>query len=146
MLVLFSITEQNTSVESKALKPLTVEENKNFSLFCEFDMKPGRTFTVYWLKDTDPSTCIFSATNEDSNIFSDLNFDLNCCINATVKRRRVHNSDSQESHQRHDITIMNAILSDSGRYLCVVSTWDKGHKWKIVSNVSVEVQLPSEYV
>ncbi|KAJ6664150.1 hypothetical protein lerEdw1_008365 [Lerista edwardsae] len=146
IIAIINSTDQVKSDETRKpveppLSPVVkmVNEKDNFTLSCEFVTKGNDPFAMYWIKDTDPNTCIFSVTNEDNGVFY---HDDNCCIDATIKRRRTNNSTgSGEEHQRHDITIHNAIPSDSGRYLCVFSEWHKKqHKWKIRANVSVEVK------
>ncbi|XP_054858876.1 uncharacterized protein LOC129345674 isoform X2 [Eublepharis macularius] len=127
---------------TESLKPvLAVKEKGNFTLSCEVEIKhKSKTFALYWIKDTSPSACLLSASNE-GNHGSNLSFDVNCCVDPTVKERRDnHSVISDDRKINHTLTIFNATSSDSGMYLCVVTAWEHKHVWKIAYNVSIEVE------
>ncbi|KAH0619832.1 hypothetical protein JD844_014163 [Phrynosoma platyrhinos] len=130
-------------------KSVSVGQN-NFSLPCQFNLtKNTTTFAVYWIKESDRSTCLFSASNEGYYNHCNLSCDINCCVDAGIKdRRHLHPTGLDACHQKqsHEIMIDNITLSDSGIYLCIVTAFAAKQEWMIVTNISVKVEedpLPS---
>ncbi|XP_042331286.1 uncharacterized protein LOC121934657 isoform X2 [Sceloporus undulatus] len=72
-----------------------------------------------------------------------LSYDTNCCVDAGIKDRRCfHHTtlDRDGQNQSHEITILNATLSDGGKYLCIVTAFASKQEWRIITNVSVTVE------
>ncbi|XP_053127830.1 uncharacterized protein LOC128334745 [Hemicordylus capensis] len=121
-------------------KSLSVDESDSFTLDCRFQLNDSSlTFVVYWIKDTSPNTCLHSVANEGGYV-TNFSYDVNCCVDATIKERQEHHSSVNGSQHWHNITIFNATSSDSGTYFCIVSAWSFGkHIWKTASELSVKV-------
>ncbi|XP_050823958.1 uncharacterized protein LOC127058276 [Gopherus flavomarginatus] len=128
------------NIPSKSHDNHLVEEESNFTLSCEFQMKqPKQTFVIYWIKYTETSKCLFSAAREQYT----LSYNTHCCIDEMIEGRLVNYTslDSEEKHVVHNMTILNVTDSDSGTYLCVVNSWARNkHVWKIANNLSIEVR------
>uniref|UniRef100_A0ACB8E5C8 Uncharacterized protein n=2 Tax=Sphaerodactylus townsendi TaxID=933632 RepID=A0ACB8E5C8_9SAUR len=118
-----------------------IPEKGNITLTCGLQIKhSSKVLTLYWIKETVPNLCLFSASSEGSH-GSNFSKDVNCCVDADIKKRRTAPPVNFSGRWlNHSLTIINAIPSDSGKYLCVVTIWSNKHVWKIASNVSVEVQ------
>ncbi|XP_033023335.1 uncharacterized protein LOC117056794 isoform X2 [Lacerta agilis] len=117
---------------------VVVEGEQNFSLPCEFDLTGAKDiFTLYWIKETFERRCLASVSNEDHSFSNN----LNCCVGTKIKKRQVNNlSLPFDRHQSHYLTIFNTTTSDTGVYFCLVAVYTNRHVWKIVNNVSVQVQ------
>nr|XP_060611884.1 uncharacterized protein LOC132762717 [Anolis sagrei ordinatus] len=141
----FIVSRTQNKIETKVYSINITQEEQNLSLPCKFELEKERNiFAVYWIKETDESTCLFSASNEVASYnLRTFSYDINCCVDAGIKGRRLNNStplDVAGLNQSHEITIVNATSSDSGKYLCIVGVFKSHPVWMIVTNVSVNVQ------
>ncbi|XP_042331284.1 uncharacterized protein LOC121934657 isoform X1 [Sceloporus undulatus] len=131
------------STNAPLAKAVSLGQN-NFSLACQFKLTQNTgTFSVYWIKEGDRSMCLFSASNEGGYNHHNLSYDTNCCVDAGIKDRRCfHHTtlDRDGQNQSHEITILNATLSDGGKYLCIVTAFASKQEWRIITNVSVTVE------
>nr|XP_020640518.1 uncharacterized protein LOC110074559 [Pogona vitticeps] len=139
----FFILAKMNRTEQKRLQV----KGKNFSLPCEFQLQENvANFAVYWLKETDQTTCLHSVSNEDHHDIRSFSYNINCCVDANMENRTLSDSkiiDSEGRHQNHELTIVDVIPSDTGIYLCVLTMFAKPQNWRIVTNMSVEVEDPS---
>lgn len=137
MFVSFCITENNVFVNgtAKLETDLTIEEGKNITLFCGFQMrKPGQVFVMYWIKSTDRSECLFSVSYTGP-----LSYNTHCCVDEKIKNWVLNNTVLDEKHVVNNLTILNVTYSDNGTYLCVVNAWSEGkHVWRIASKVYLQ--------
>nr|XP_003227481.2 PREDICTED: uncharacterized protein LOC100566515 [Anolis carolinensis] len=140
----FMVGRTQNTIKTKVYSKNIPKEEKNLSLSCQFELEESTvTFAVYWIKEAGGSTCLFSASNEDCHNSRVYSYDINCCVDAGIKGRRLKNStalDTAGRTQSHEITITNVNSSDSGKYLCLVGVFRRPLVWMIVTNISVNVQ------
>ncbi|XP_025029686.1 uncharacterized protein LOC103062734 [Python bivittatus] len=138
-------SSKNTGVQSE--EKVSNEEKENFNLSCKFELGAKTSeFVVYWFKETEPTTCLFSVTNEGQHSLDNFDNDINCCIDPAFKERRINFSttlDSEHRHQSHTVTITHSTASDSGIYFCVVAAYNKKYRWTIESRISVTIRQSS---
>ncbi|ETE63489.1 hypothetical protein L345_10749, partial [Ophiophagus hannah] len=129
-----SPTEQRSeNIHRKA--NISIEEKQNFILSCEFELQNNTTvFAVYWFKETTPSKCLFSASNEDSYTLFNVSYDINCCIDDAFRDRRINSttiSRAEPRNQAYVVTITNSTTADNGDYICVVAAYNQGYTIKL---------------
>ncbi|XP_019359866.1 PREDICTED: uncharacterized protein LOC109288654 isoform X2 [Gavialis gangeticus] len=131
-------TAENNVFVNRAKKletDCTIEEGKNITLVCEFQMrKPGQTFVMYWIRSTNRNECLFSVSSNPP-----LSYNTHCCIDEKIKNRVLNNTAVDEKNVVNNLTILNVTDSDNGTYLCVVNAWSEGkHVWRIASKVYLQ--------
>ncbi|XP_028926750.2 uncharacterized protein LOC103166618 [Ornithorhynchus anatinus] len=119
---------------------ISVKEDSTVSFRCEFEMiiKDNIPFTVYWVKDSLPSTCLNYLTM-DQYVF---HFNQHCCFGEETEGRFEYRNDSspKDSAQKHRLILANVSASDSGMYVCVVSASYSGKVvWKVAGNTTLMV-------
>ncbi|XP_061451159.1 uncharacterized protein LOC133369706 [Rhineura floridana] len=118
----------------------SVKEQYNFSLSCKFELDDS-IFALYWIKETNRTTCLSSVSNGDFFTTGDFSNDVNCCVDTKIKNWQVNNlTGPAERHQSHELTVFNVTTSDTGVYFCLVVAFSQKHVWKVVNNVSVKVE------
>ncbi|KAG8144866.1 hypothetical protein E2320_013274 [Naja naja] len=130
--IIKSPTEQRSeNIHRKAEGDVSIEEKQNFTLSCEFELRNHTTvFAVYWFKETTPSKCLFSASNEDSHTVFNVSYDINCCIDDAFRDRRINSttiSRAEPRNQTYVLTITNSTMADNGEYICVVAAYNQGY-------------------
>ncbi|XP_026565732.1 uncharacterized protein LOC113442390 [Pseudonaja textilis] len=135
--------QRSENIHRKIEENISIKEQQNFTLSCEFE--PGKdttTFAVYWFKETTPSKCLFSASNEDTHAPSIVFYDVNCCIDDAFRGRRINGTISPQN-QTYAVIITNSTMADNGVYLCVVAAYNRGYTWTIERRISVNVRKAS---
>ncbi|XP_025058623.1 uncharacterized protein LOC112550110 isoform X1 [Alligator sinensis] len=148
MVVIINQTAENNVFVNSTAKletDLTIEEGKNITLSCGFQMrKPEQVFVMYWIKSTDRSECLFSVSYTPP-----LSYNTHCCVDEKIKNRVLNNTVLDEKHVVNNLTILNVTYSDNGTYLCVVNAWSQGkHVWRTASKVYLQgrkTPTPSSY-
>ncbi|KAF7241489.1 Programmed cell death 1 ligand 1 [Varanus komodoensis] len=137
-------SENEAAIESIHNQPKAgffVSPGENFSLSCQFALQKEVDFVVYWIKETHPATCLHSLSNEGFQTVHNISYDINCCVDSDIKKRLSNSSEvSNGTLQNHQITITDAVPSDSGVYVCLITAFTNKHFWKIVTNVTIEVR------
>ncbi|XP_019389009.1 PREDICTED: uncharacterized protein LOC109308965 isoform X3 [Crocodylus porosus] len=141
ILVIFAflgeISENNVFVNSakKLETDCTIEDGKNITLVCEFQMrKPGQISVMYWIRSTNRSECLFSVS-----FLPPLSYNTHCCVDEKIKNRVLNNTVLDEKKVENQLTILNVTDSDNGTYLCVVNAWSEGkHVWRVASKVYLQ--------
>ncbi|KAM6426631.1 uncharacterized protein PHA67_004488 isoform 1-T1 [Liasis olivaceus] len=136
---------QNTRVQSE--EKVSIEEKEDFNISCQFELEAKTSeFVVYWFKETEPTTCLFSVSNDGQHSLNNFDNDINCCIDPAFKERRINSSTtlgSEHQQQSHTVTITSSTVSDSGIYFCVVAAYITKYRWTIESRISVTVRQSS---
>ncbi|XP_019389008.1 PREDICTED: uncharacterized protein LOC109308965 isoform X2 [Crocodylus porosus] len=129
--------ENNVFVNSakKLETDCTIEDGKNITLVCEFQMrKPGQISVMYWIRSTNRSECLFSVS-----FLPPLSYNTHCCVDEKIKNRVLNNTVLDEKKVENQLTILNVTDSDNGTYLCVVNAWSEGkHVWRVASKVYLQ--------
>ncbi|KAM3827929.1 uncharacterized protein M6D78_014008 [Vipera latastei] len=146
--IINSRAEQSSeNIRRKSEENVSIEERENFTLSCEFELtKNMTTFAVYWFKETEPSPCLFSASNEQYSNHFNFSYDVNCCIDEAFRVRRINSSKAsgaQHKKQTHIVIITNSTGADSGSYVCVVAAYNRKYTWTIECRTSVSVRKAS---
>ncbi|KAL7980358.1 hypothetical protein Chor_014687 [Crotalus horridus] len=149
--IINSTAEQSSeNIRGKSEENVSIEQKENFTLSCEFELTTDTTtFAVYWFKETEPSSCLFSASNEDLHNLVSFSYDVNCCIDEAFRGRRINSSKTsgaQGEKQTHIVTISNSTRADSASYICVVAAYNKKYTWTIERRTSLKTRtqdLPS---
>ncbi|XP_039196105.1 uncharacterized protein LOC120306604 isoform X1 [Crotalus tigris] len=146
--IINSTAEQSSeNIRGKSEENVSIEQKENFTLSCEFELTTDTTtFAVYWFKETEPSSCLFSASNEDLHNLVSFSYDVNCCIDEAFRGRRINSSKTsgaQGEKQTHTVTISNSTGADSASYICVVAAYNRKYTWTIERRTSVSVREAS---
>ncbi|XP_044135650.1 uncharacterized protein LOC122927660 isoform X2 [Bufo gargarizans] len=136
--IILDITGDNANLSGHFTKRI----GQNISFLSEF--RDNGSYTLLWV--VNKQKCIFSAAATRS--VHDFNFSLNqlCCPSDDIKfEERVQFRNLTpliDPNQTVHLDLFNLTSSDSGEYLCLKYSWDKGsYKWKILNKYTLEVTL-----
>ncbi|XP_040269801.1 uncharacterized protein LOC120985752 isoform X2 [Bufo bufo] len=136
--IILDITGDNANLSGHFTKRI----GQNISFLSEFH--DNGSYTLLWV--VNKQKCMFSAAATRS--VHDFYFSLNqlCCPSDEIKfEERVQFRNLTpliDPNQTIHLDLFNLTSSDSGEYLCLKYSWDKGsYKWKILNKYTLEVTL-----